>query len=65
MQDIEVGSLVVRKSYGGDILFMVSEIIEDERGKHFILKGVDVRLQVDSFEDDLELFQEETQVLGI
>lgn len=65
MQDIEVGSLVVRKSYGGDILFMVSEIIEDESGRHFILKGVDVRLQVDSLEDDLELYQEDSQASGI
>ena len=65
MQDIEVGSLVVRKSYGGDIIFLVSEIIETESGKLFILKGVDVRLQVDSLEDDLELYQEDPQALGI
>ena len=65
MQDIEVGSLVTRKSYGGDIIFLVSEIIDTESGKLFILKGVDVRLQVDSLEDDLELYQEDPQALGI
>lgn len=65
MQDIEVGSLVIRKSYGGDIIFLVSEIIETESGKLFILKGVDVRLQVDSLEDDLELYQEDPQASGI
>lgn len=65
MQDIEVGSLVTRKSYGGDIIFLVSEIIDTESGKLFILKGVDVRLQVDSLEDDLELYQEDPEALGI
>ena len=58
MQDIEVGSLVIRKSYGGDILFQVSEIIQQEDSKLFVLKGVNVRLQADSSEEDLELFLE-------
>ena len=58
MQDIEVGSLVIRKSYGGDILFQVSEIIQKDNSKLFVLKGVNVRLQADSFEEDLELYLE-------
>ncbi len=58
MQDIEVGSLVIRRSYGGDILFQVSEIIQKDNSKLFVLKGVNVRLQADSFEEDLELYLE-------
>ncbi len=58
MQDIEVGSLVIRKSYGGDILFQVSEIIQQEESKLFVLKGVNVRLLADSSEEDLELYLE-------
>ena len=59
MQEIEIGSLVIRKSHGGDILFSVDNIIEKEGEKVYILKGVNVRLQADCGLDDLELSKEQ------
>jgi spore coat assembly protein len=59
MQEIEIGSRVTRKSYGGDILFSVDNIIDQEGEKVYILKGVNVRLQADSAFDDLELSTEQ------
>jgi len=55
MQQIKIGSLVYRKSYEKDILFRVSDIIFDKGKKIIILKGVNVRLQVDADEEDLDI----------
>ena len=46
-----IGDLVTRKSYDNDIVFKIIDIIED----NFILKGVNVRLFADSYEEDLKL----------
>lgn len=60
MQEIEIGSLVYRKSYEKDILFRVSDIRYDSHGKKIIiLKGVYVRLVADADEDDLYVKEEE------
>jgi spore coat assembly protein len=55
MQQIEIGSLVYRKSYNRDILFRVSDIVFVNGRKIIILKGVNVRLEADAEEDDLDI----------
>ena len=55
MQQIEIGSLVYRKSYERDILFRVSDIKNINGEKIIILKGVNVRLEADAYEDDLDI----------
>ncbi|MDD2402151.1 MAG: sporulation peptidase YabG [Clostridia bacterium] len=50
----EVGDIVGRKSHNNDILFKISEIINEKQGEKAILRGVDVRLFADSYIDDLE-----------
>lgn len=55
MQQIQVGSLVYRKSYQKDILFRVSDIRCNNGKKIIILKGVNVRLIADAEEDDLDI----------
>ncbi|TYQ16215.1 UNVERIFIED_CONTAM: spore coat assembly protein [Acetivibrio alkalicellulosi] len=54
MPHYKVGDIVLRKSYGGDIKFVVSDIIrtEDRDGQYF-LKGLVYRLAADAEEDDL------------
>jgi spore coat assembly protein len=55
-----IGDLVVRKSYGGDIYFKITDIIGDESSASeevetkVILKGVNHRLIADAPESDLE-----------
>lgn len=55
MQQIEIGSLVYRKSYERDVLFRVSDIKFINGKKIIILKGVNVRLIADAEEDDLDI----------
>lgn len=55
MQQIEIGSLVYRKSYEKDILFRVSDIRFIDGKKTIILKGVNVRLEADADENDLDI----------
>lgn len=51
---MEIGDLVVRKSYGKDITFKVIEIIDGENEKIYMLKGVNLRIEADATESDLE-----------
>ena len=51
------GDMVVRKSYGKDVCFVVVEV--DPESGMATLKGLDVRLIADSPVDDLELISEE------
>ncbi len=55
MQQIEIGSLVYRKSYQKDVLFRVSDIRYVNGKKIIILKGVEVRLIADAEEEDLDI----------
>lgn len=55
MQQIEIGSLVYRKSYQKDVLFRVSDIKYINGKKIIVLKGVYVRLMADAEEDDLAI----------
>ncbi|MEN6413785.1 MAG: sporulation peptidase YabG [Veillonellales bacterium] len=52
---ITIGDLVIRKSHGGDIVFKVTEIFQDETGQsHGVLKGMYLRLIADAPLVDLE-----------
>ena len=56
MPSVEIGDLVIRKSHGGDIVFKVTDIFEDEIGEfHCVLKGMYLRLMADAPLEDLEL----------
>ena len=46
-----IGDLVSRKSYNNDIIFRIIDLVDD----NYILKGVNVRLYADSYEEDLKL----------
>lgn len=52
---MNIGDIVVRKSYGKDITFKIIEIKEVNEGVIYSLKGIDLRIIADSPEDDLEL----------
>ncbi|PKM88252.1 MAG: sporulation peptidase YabG [Firmicutes bacterium HGW-Firmicutes-12] len=50
---VEAGDLVARKSHNNDILFKVIDIKDADKGKHALLRGVDVRLFADAPLEDL------------
>lgn len=53
---MNIGDKVVRKSYGKDIIFTIIDIYQDADGKRkYLLKGLNIRIEADSDEDDLEL----------
>lgn len=54
MSALKEGDLVTRISHGGDILFKVERIINNEGKEIAILRGVDLRLYADAPVDDLE-----------
>lgn len=62
-KEIKVGNIVVRKSYGRDILFRVIFIEHEE--KIAILKGIDWRLIADSPLEDLEVVKEDEDPLSV
>jgi spore coat assembly protein len=53
MDGVKIGDIVLRKSYGCDILFRVTDrnVIDGE--EVFILNGIHYRIQADSWEGDL------------
>lgn len=51
---MEVGDIVVRKSYDKDITFKIIDIKEENGKKTYILKGINIRIIADSEKDDLE-----------
>jgi len=51
---MEIGDLVVRKSYDKDITFKIIDIKEEDNKKIYILKGISIRIIADSSRDDLE-----------
>ena len=60
MKQIEAGDYVGRISYNMDIVFVVDRIISvrgavDNNKRLAILKGVDIRIEADSYLDDLEI----------
>jgi len=57
---MEIGDLVVRRSYDKDITFRVIDIKKDEDGNQvYILKGISIRIIADSKKEDLEKVDEE------
>lgn len=55
MEKIKKGDIVGRKSYGKDILFVVTKIIKTRNGDSIaILKGLTIRIEADSPVSDLE-----------
>ena len=55
MQNINIGDVVTRKSYGSDILFKVVDKKEVDSTTNYILKGICYRLEADALESDLLL----------
>ena len=59
MEKIKKGDIVGRKSYGKDIIFRVTNIIENPKEKVAILNGIVERIEYDSNVSDLELIEKE------
>ncbi len=60
MNKIKKGSIVARKSYGKDIIFVVKNIIDTNKGKIAILEGLIDRIEADSSIEDLEIVEKRT-----
>jgi spore coat assembly protein len=55
MGDFNVGDIVVRKSYGGDVYFKIVQINKKSDGQRvYVLKGTNLRLVADAPGSDLE-----------
>ena len=52
---MEIGDKVVRRSYGKDIIFTIIDIYDEDGKRKYLLKGLNIRIEADSDEDDLEL----------
>lgn len=55
MKKIKKGSIVARKSYNNDILFIVDKIVYTDNSKIALLTGLIERITADSPMEDLEL----------
>lgn len=55
---VEIGDVVVRKSYGGDITFKIIDIITTDGNDVYLLKGINLRIEADSLIEDLQLVSE-------
>lgn len=56
---MEIGDIVVRKSYDKDITFKVIDIKDGKDGPLYILKGINIRIIADSKINDLEEVEED------
>ena len=60
MSKIKEGDIVGRKSYGKDVFFYVERIIKLKEGYNIaILKGITIRIEADSYLEDLELIEKD------
>lgn len=59
MKKIKKGTIVGRKSYGKDVLFIVKNIIPTKNGDIAILRGIVERIEADSDIEDLEMIPKE------
>ena len=57
---MQVGDIVVRKSYGKDITFKIIDVKEINDKENVILKGINIRIIADSSEEDLEIANEDS-----
>ncbi|MBZ9685030.1 sporulation peptidase YabG [Clostridium estertheticum] len=55
---MEIGDVVVRKSYGGDITFKIIDIMTLNHTEVYLLKGINLRIEADSLSEDLQLVSE-------
>ena len=53
-EKMQIGDIVVRKSYDKDITFKIIDIKEIDGRPIYILKGISIRIIADSSADDLE-----------
>ncbi|WP_297630163.1 sporulation peptidase YabG [uncultured Clostridium sp.] len=56
---MQIGDVVVRKSYNKDVTFKVVDIKEVEGREVYILKGINIRILADAKECDLEAAEDE------
>ncbi|WP_373471355.1 sporulation peptidase YabG [Carnobacterium alterfunditum] len=56
---MNIGDIVVRKSYGGDITFKIIDVVIRDNEDVFLLKGINLRIEADSLSDDLQLVSED------
>jgi len=56
---VKIGDIVVRKSYGGDITFKIIDIVIRDDKDVFLLKGINLRIEADSPNEDLQLVSED------
>ena len=66
---MEIGDIVVRRSYDKDVTFKVIDIKEEHGEKIYILKGINIRIIADSKDEDLvkvdgELISEQDKILN-
>lgn len=52
--DFDIGDLVTRKSYNNDLVFIITDIVDD----NYYLKGTNIRLCADSPKEDLVKYEE-------
>jgi spore coat assembly protein len=57
---MRIGDIVVRKSYNKDITFKIIDIKEKDGEYNIILKGINIRIIADAFEEDLETAEEDS-----
>ncbi|MGH4138463.1 sporulation peptidase YabG [Clostridium sp.] len=55
---MQIGDIVVRKSYGGDITFKIIDVMHVDNTDVYLLKGINLRIEADSLVEDLELVSE-------
>jgi len=57
---MRIGDIVVRKSYNKDVTFKIIDIKEKNGEYNIILKGINIRIIADAFEEDLETAEEDS-----
>lgn len=57
---MDIGDIVVRKSYNKDVTFKIIDIKNKSESENIILKGINIRIIADASIDDLELAEEDS-----
>ncbi len=57
---MQIGDIVVRKSYNKDVTFKIIDIKEKDDGYNIILKGINIRIIADAGTEDLEMAEEDS-----
>ena len=56
---MEIGDIVVRKSYGKDVTFKIIDFKKKDGKNLIILKGINIRIIADAVAEDLEFVEDE------